>query len=386
MYDITSYGAATSLADNSSAINNAIFSASSAGGGTVLVPVGRWKVTAPINLLKGVNLLGDGDVIYNWASASLSGGSIIEFDHTGVGIFQHESTTIANFGFDYPGQLSTLSIPLTYGATIQLAGTAGNIDQKIVGNWFHKSYLAMDLRGSVSGFSSSGLTVSDNTGCPIYIMAVDYVADWQSFRNNKFNAGKINPSATTSGLVAWVANNAIGIQLFGNDWVTLDGIEIWGYHTGVYIVPGYGYAGTGPYMFQNCSFDACQTPIQLAGGVYHNIVKASDCTFTAYNYVTNQKGAVVAFSPSVDMSDGGLIFSNNYVFGPHNQVLWAGNSVQKPSNMIISGNICHATGGDWAVWSDKGNNVQVMNNIFRGYAGLVNLNTTTNGVVTNNQS
>lgn len=389
MYDITAYGASTANPDNSSAINNAIFAASTAGGGTVGVPVGRWKVTNPITLRKGVILIGDGQVIYDYSTASISGGSILEMNHVGVGIYQQESSQVFNLGFDYPGQDPNAVNPTVYGPTIQLAGVSGNYDQRIIGNWFHKAFLAMDLRGSVVGLSSGGLTVADNEGCPLHGMAVDYVADWQSFRNNKFNSGKMNPLHLTTGLVAWCMNNAFAIQLGGNDWVTVENCEFWGYGTGCHLIPGSGYNASGPYEFQNCSFDACKTGIQVNSGVYHHPIRVFGCTFAPYGYPST-KGAAVAMAYGADLRDGGLQFVNNYVFGPHNQILWAGNSVQWPSNMLISGNIGNATvsgGGDWAIWSDKGNNVQVVNNVFRGYVnGTVNLNTTTNGVVANNQS
>ena len=54
-YNITSYGALTSSADNATAIQNAINAASAAGGGTVQVPSGTF-LSGPITMKNKINL------------------------------------------------------------------------------------------------------------------------------------------------------------------------------------------------------------------------------------------------------------------------------------------------------------------------------------------
>src|SRR5580698_5205004 len=54
-YNITSYGASTSSANNAAAIQKAINAAAAAGGGTVQVPSGTF-LSGPINLTNKINL------------------------------------------------------------------------------------------------------------------------------------------------------------------------------------------------------------------------------------------------------------------------------------------------------------------------------------------
>lgn len=77
VYDIREYGALTSLANNTTAINLAIAAASAAGGGDVFVPGGTWPCTTQITLLDGVNLIGAGyDSHLSFASAGAIGSCI----------------------------------------------------------------------------------------------------------------------------------------------------------------------------------------------------------------------------------------------------------------------------------------------------------------------
>lgn len=55
-YDITKYGASTTSADNSTAINDAIAAANTAGGGIVVIPAGTWMVGKPLDIKSNVVL------------------------------------------------------------------------------------------------------------------------------------------------------------------------------------------------------------------------------------------------------------------------------------------------------------------------------------------
>ncbi len=55
-FSIVDFGAKTSPADASEAINNAIKAANKAGGGKVIIPQGEWLSKGPVNLLSKVNL------------------------------------------------------------------------------------------------------------------------------------------------------------------------------------------------------------------------------------------------------------------------------------------------------------------------------------------
>ncbi|MBI5511071.1 MAG: right-handed parallel beta-helix repeat-containing protein [Deltaproteobacteria bacterium] len=74
--DVTGSGAvADDATDNTAAFNAAIVAASTAGGGTVYIPPGTYRVAAPVDLLSKVHVrgAGDGTVIRNVATGTGSG-------------------------------------------------------------------------------------------------------------------------------------------------------------------------------------------------------------------------------------------------------------------------------------------------------------------------
>src|ERR1035437_2298210 len=113
-FNITDYGASTSGLDNSSSINAAITAASSAGGGTVVIPAGTF-LSGPITMKSNVNL-------------NISSGTILRLmpygtgNGTPVGSYPNNGTTDTYNNFISGQSLSNIEVS-GYG-TIEGDGTA----------------------------------------------------------------------------------------------------------------------------------------------------------------------------------------------------------------------------------------------------------------------
>jgi polygalacturonase len=117
-FNITSYGASTSSANNATAIQNAINAASTAGGGTVQVPAGTF-LSGPITLKAKINLnLATGATLkmlaygtYPGSTPFISGGSIQNVEISGSGTIDGQGSAWwtaynANNSLARPGVIS----------------------------------------------------------------------------------------------------------------------------------------------------------------------------------------------------------------------------------------------------------------------------------------
>jgi hypothetical protein len=479
IYVVTSYGASTSLSDNSSAFQSAINAAYTAGGGTVLVPAGRYKFTAQVTVKPNVILQGEAAPSYTWNAnycttsttsltiatgsqsltvATTSGGSTQAFTSgqsilignsataymtgtvtsynsstgalvvnvtstVGSGTYSSWSTnlyanlitgsvmeinwgagsgnstnptysaillqdggTIQNIAFDYPAQIWNLSSGVEYGSTIMIYGTQQNLDQTIKDCWFNKSYIAINAGYYTSPLGIGNLYVSNCNGCPFSFIAVSKMIDWSTIKDCSFNAGRIAQNQLTTGLVLWMASNAQLIQAGGNDWFEVINIQAWGYGYAAFVNGGaVSYTGGGPYTFIGCQFDACINGISLNGTI-SQAVKISSCTFAPFNAATSTAGTTVGIGASATLNS--LIYTNNFAFGPVKQMIWLGNTGITLSNVIVMGNYARndATALDYAVVTASGNNIQVVNNVFKNFSGTTSFGSATNTVSTNNQT
>jgi hypothetical protein len=387
------------LGDDAPNINAAIGSVAAAGGGNVILKAGRYLVQSQIVVQTNVCLFGTGKVAYVWANPGrISGGSIIEV-HWGSGgnsanhsdsaaVILRSGAAIENVGFDYPDQLPDLASPIEWGSTVQICDPVyGNLNQRIADCYFFKSYFAIDARGSLGGnLSSANLRISGCVGSPLSIgIAADFIADWATIEDCNFNAGQINPYNPKCGLIDWVSRYGQAVFLGGCDWVVLDGIQAWGYGTGCSIIGGSGYAGSGPYCFDGCQFDACWSGVNI-GGTVEQVVKITNCNFASFRATDSARGASVSVSNGVQLKSG-LQFTNNYIFGPSNNVFWAGQQNQLICNVMVSNNIANVTpSGDIAIVISNGQNVQVFGNVFKNFNNLVSLGSSTNVVTEWNQT
>ncbi len=112
-------------------IQSQIDSRASQGGGDVLLAPVRYK-PPQIIVRPGVNLIGQGRIIYDWQSSRIAGGTVFEIgwgggpgssgDPTKAAVQLNTASGIRNIGFDYPTQLPGLAAPIEYGSSMSRTG------------------------------------------------------------------------------------------------------------------------------------------------------------------------------------------------------------------------------------------------------------------------
>jgi hypothetical protein len=363
----------------SAAIQTAINSASGAGGGTVLLQAGIYNCTSQIVVAANVKLQGLGQVLYsNSGTGSISGGSILQINWgSGAGtsgnttyaaVILKNSAGIDNVGFDYPSQTPSASTPTEYGSSVQINDNPC-YNQYVTNCIFHKSYIGVDFRGSKCSSGMAGCVIQNNAGSPLSIgIAVDFIVDWGIITNNRFNGGDGNKSSPNTGIALWAQNNGIALYAGGCDWLNVSGMQAYGYSVGIYITGQAGYVGGGPYSFNQCMFDGCFTGVFLSGNISQTVL-VEQCTFTPFKPATSAAGSGVAIASGTTLN--GLTFNSNYIFANPNYVVWLGQASQTVSHVIVSNNYASVTSSQAAVVVSTGSYVQVINNIFLGFAGGV---------------
>jgi len=378
---------------NAAAIQAQIDAAAAAGGGDVVLPAGRQVLTSQVVIKAGVRLIGSGKTGFNYHLAGAQGGTILDIqwgsgpgscgDVTKAAIVPQGSTSLINVGFDYSLQDVNAAVPIEYGSTVQPNDPERNEYQVTVQDcYFYRSYLCMDFCASKGGHGLSNLIVTGCTGAPIYCaLAIDGVTDWQVISNCNFNSGFLSVGSKT-GLVAWASNNGRGLIIGGNDWLQMIGVQLFGFAIGAEIDGGVGYAGSGPYTFQNCQFDGCWHGIEINGAILHPI-RVFDSTFAPYNFITGSQGCALNNNPGATVK--GLQFSNNYMFGPALFMVYLASGTI--SDILITGNVARVAGsGGPAVYVQNGHNVQITGNILENFAVPFNTAGSTGVITANNQT
>lgn len=372
-------------------LQSEIDTAHAAGGGTVIVTPAAPPLTEQVLLRRGVRLQGVGKVCTDYHRPGPMAGTLLRVlwgdghgasgDPSRAAIRAQAGTAIDNIGFEYPLQDVTRPVPLEYGATIHLSDPEINeYGISVTNNYFFKSYIAVDSRrpaGVVGGVSN--FTMTGNQGCPVMsALVIDGVTDWQHVARNSFNAGFMAPGYK-DGLVKWSACNGIGLQLGGNDWFQTIDLQLFNYNVGARITAGVGYAGSGPYTFQNCQFDGCWRGIDLVGAIGHP-VRVLGCNFSPYNWTDMAQGCAVA---AVDAPIAGLTVQGCYVFGPAMFAVWC----SKARSVQIQGNRATTLGSPGPAFTAIDcERVQISDNQTDGFALPTHTAGSTHVVLRDNQA
>ena len=386
-YNAAEYGASTLLSDNSSAIQLALDVAAAAGGGTVWLPAGRYKMLNQVFIWFGCSLLGAGQVANHWWNPGvIAGGTILEINWgSGAGfsgnvtyaaIRLDAGSGIENVGFDYPAQDSSLVGPLEYGSTIQFfpnTGMVGNINQFVKNCFFFKSYAAIDARGSLTGNSPlSNTVITGNRGAPlVYGLLLDGIIDSTTLNDNIFNAKIINTAHPNDALIRWVGKHGQAAFISNSSTTTVTGIQATGYATGVTLFNQETNYGTGPYTITNSNFVACETGILAIGTIYSPIAVTNN-RFNCYNSSNGSFGITFAIDPDTTIS--GLTYTNNTLTG---DILYAiympGNGTTVNDVLVANNNAFVSLGGDTAVFIESGDNIMVVHNIWKNFNTALNV-------------
>jgi hypothetical protein len=405
-YDITSatYGCtpstSTGSTSNSTCLQNAINAAYAAGGGVVWVPAGFWNLASQIDIKPNVTVqCASNGAVYNSsliAYGSVSGamfavnwGSGSQTISTAAFLLD-TNAAIKGCGFWYPSQSPSASSPTVYGSTLLVYGVTDNssTNNDISGNFFANSYAAIDLRGSVGNIGVARQNVYNNNGsCIAYCVLINYVVDWVSIHDNKWNAGSLNNTALTTGLVAWAANNGIAYYIQHSDWILLANEQLWGYQDGVQMDFTTACCGSfvdnGPVTISHCQFDAVFNGVILSFGTAQ-AVSIQNSTFTAFNHVTSSAGNVFANVSGSTVSS--LQFIGNNAYNTTSPTGIMVNGLGTITNSVISGNVAASSSSPSTCFSiAAGTYGQIVNNICSGWTTAVSASGVTNLVNANNQ-
>lgn len=387
MRDITQYGASTSLSDNAPAINAAISAAWAAGGDIVMVPAGRWRTLSQIILKRGVTLQGVSTPgnFFSDSGFDLLSGSIIDVQWgSGSGasddmtkaavLIDGPQTAIYNLTFDYAFQSVDAATPTEYGPSIG-ATFNGHVNVDISRNWFNKSYVAIDMRGSRS--STPGgvgfVSMTANKGCPIYRgIRMDYLVDWCDVSCNAFNSG-LTSNATPgvfNNLTKWSLAYGWAYEMGSGDWLQIKNCSAWGYVIGAMCVPDTSvYAGTGPYLVDSCNFDGCWYSVYLMSATHTCVgLDIHGCTMAPFMPVTGAHGAACIIDTGVQLD--AFTFSNNRVFASPKNLVWGAGPGTSVRSSTMIGNVASGDHMDAAFVIGSGTDLIMVGNDVRNFSGI----------------
>ena len=234
----------TGEVDASDAINKAIQTVYNAGGGTVYLPAGKYKVSKPIDVLPFVSLVGD----YNAAAAKDGSGNY------GTVILACPESIDANFPalFEIGGSAGVCGLtvyypeqdaknPKPYPYTFSIPGTTKNhayymlssiVDVTVI-NGYRGIYAGsvneqMNIRHVNGTFLHCALELYDSADASV-IEYVDSCADyWASCPYDE----------TTRGDIKKITQKGTAF-IFGDlEWVAMRALSCSDYETGIHVVPG----------------------------------------------------------------------------------------------------------------------------------------------------
>jgi hypothetical protein len=222
-YNVKNYGAVGNGSDATAAFQAAVTAASAGGGGEIMVPAGRYGLSAPLHITTpAITLVGEGpgaSVIISSAAT----GDVVAFGNT--------STAISPCG-----GMRGLSIKSSVART---SGAALTIDGCQQGEFQH-------LELATTG--GDGIHLSP-TG---HLCAILHFSDLHIIVTGAFNGILVQGGNDRYFRSAWITGNmspgsrGINIQFSGGDWYT--DIESVGFEYGVLINPGTGQGVTWGHM------------------------------------------------------------------------------------------------------------------------------------------
>lgn len=230
--DITYGAAGDGVTDDTNAFQSALNAASLAGGGTVFVPAGRYKISTHLSVPTNVELRGvsDGPHVH---TASPRGSVLLPFEHQGNAsgtpfITLNSNSGVRGLGIYYLNQSRASISP--YPATIQTAGTGAYVVDVTIPNAYvgikllHGDYYVDYVRG---GALNTFIDVDGVTGEGFIQNSMVTVADWITIVPDE-NAPSytVDPFFPGTGIRL---NNAANVNLFNNFiFTTSKGISITG--------------------------------------------------------------------------------------------------------------------------------------------------------------
>jgi hypothetical protein len=237
--DITDFGIQPDKgADASEAMNVAVRLLARAGGGTLWMPAGHYRLSQPLSLNNNVTLRGD------WAPPEPGKpiqGTVLEMTANRgnaegpPGISLDGGSAVIGIAFWYPDQQAAEITP--YPATLKQFGGVGMGVENIT---FVNAY-----RGFACGPEGCALFFARNIYGTVLEtgIKIDGTSDIGRMENIRFSpdywagSGLANAPTATGPHVGWMAENGSGIVMRRNDWSYAYDVELKGYRYGFQSLP-----------------------------------------------------------------------------------------------------------------------------------------------------
>ncbi|TCC61260.1 coagulation factor 5/8 type domain-containing protein [Kribbella pittospori] len=264
-FDATQFGAdRTGRHDSTKAIQQAIYACQDAGGGTVWLPAGKYKVTDTIEVHAFCTLRGD-------HGEKLGTGTVVVADlasgNDGPSLFRiGGSAGVLGVTTYYPNQNATDPVPYNY--TFEIPGGAwiGNENYMmatVADVTMLNSYRGIGIstmpndhgNAPSSGQVHESSTIRNIRGTALFEGARAYngadVGTWENVAfSNSFWADApavYHPPARTA-LDAWTRANGTGLVLGDLEWDQFHRISLTDYHVGIHVVAGQRAQFTGSFL------------------------------------------------------------------------------------------------------------------------------------------
>lgn len=334
-YNITDFGIAPNQnVDATPAIRLATRLLACAGGGTLWLPAGRYRLTEPISLAKNVTLRGD------WAAPEAGKpmrGTLLEMTagrgnaDGPPGISLNSAAAVVGITFWYPDQRADQIVP--YPATIKQFGGTGMALENCT---FINAY-----RGFVCGPEGVALFFLRNLYGTILErgIEIDATSDIGRMENIHLtphfwaDSGAPNAPAASGPHVRWMAEHGTGIIMRRNDWSYAYNIELEGYNVGFHAALSYEHESVakGHKTYPNGNnaryrFLRCRTAIQCdnlsdVGMMFHDsdIIAAETGILAGADFTSVlqlQHSRISAKAAVRLLGKGQLLFSDCTLDGP----------------------------------------------------------------------
>ncbi|MGW6276352.1 discoidin domain-containing protein [Kribbella sp. NPDC055071] len=264
-FDATQYGAdRTGRRDSTQAIQQAIYACQDAGGGTVWLPAGSYKVTDTIEVHAFCTLRGDHGKAPNYGTIVIAD---LPSGDDGPSLFRiGGSAGVLGVTTYYPNQNATNPVP--YGYTFEIPGGAWIGNENYMMSTVSDVTMLNSYRGigvstmpndhgnaPSSGQVHESTTIRNVNGTALFEGARAYngadVGTWENvaFSNSYWSSAPraYQPPARTA-LDAWTRAHGTGLVLGDLEWDQFYRISLSDYHVGIHVVAGQRAQFTGSFL------------------------------------------------------------------------------------------------------------------------------------------
>lgn len=252
--------------DCTKAIQDAIDSASSAGGGTVFVPAGTYKILGDIKIRTGVTLRGDWtapDAKKDAVKGTIIASYADKGNETGTSLIQMEQCSgLTNLSIWYPEQES--ENPAAYPWTIeQIGGDSITVENVTLVNSYNG--IKIGPNGNELHYLTNLYGTALHTG--IY---VDMTTDIGRIQNIKLSPdywadSGLKGSPDNKKLSQYMTTHAEGIIMGRSDWEYMSDVSISGFLTGMRVTKSAKTGETANAQLYKIKIDNCNTALKLEG-------------------------------------------------------------------------------------------------------------------------